>query len=429
MLSLDYSFQFDECQFRVAEKKIALSMLPFSIREFHDIRARGGSKTFDTMIVALYLSSLGFEGIWFAAHSKQMKQPKKYLRTIIERSYLKYLLTDLLKESVTFKSGGELQIYNLTEDNARSPRADFVVYDELARAEEDAYYAASSILSVTQLGLIFNISTPCKATIEEERYEIIKRREIIHNEELVSELWWSDISFLARKKEWYEEQRRILPGWYFRQEHECSHELPMGAVFQNVIYDLYPDDLMDSIKSQPLLSGLDWNPVAGHWLTGGKWTPDKRGFVILHSLPIAVGYTHQLSEEAYLAIKEYCTYNRKLCAESGGINEEYHDWLVGMLGKDKDKRKVNLTWEEWDSQGVNKTNTILHLLDKTIYCDRMQFSTLAKQIEDCRWKADSDKVEIEKDPIDSPHALDAFLHAAQKKLMAEPTYRRFEWHD
>mgnify|MGYP007065677175 CR=1 FL=1 len=189
-MSIDLNYEYDPWQFRVAEKKLNLVNLPYGIREFHDIRARGGSKTHDTMCLALYLASLGFTGIWFASHSKQMEQPKKYMKRIIERSYLKHLISDLLKESVQFQTSGELQILNLTEDNARSPRADFVVYDELARAEEDAYNAASSILSNSDLALIINISTPCKATIEEERYDIIKRREIIHNEELVSEKCW-----------------------------------------------------------------------------------------------------------------------------------------------------------------------------------------------------------------------------------------------
>ena len=44
MLSLDYPFEFDEWQFRIAEKKIALNYFPFDLREYHDIRARGGSR-------------------------------------------------------------------------------------------------------------------------------------------------------------------------------------------------------------------------------------------------------------------------------------------------------------------------------------------------------------------------------------------------
>lgn len=418
MLSLDYPFEFDEVQLRVAEKKLAIAALPFSIREFHDIRARGGSKTFDTMIIALYLASLGFEGIWFAALAKQMEQPKKYLKKIVERSYLKYLISDLMKESVIFQTGGELRIYNLTEDNARSPRADFIIYDELARADPDAYNAASSILSVTQLGLIINISTPCKTTIEEQRYEIIKRREIHHNEVLTSELWWNDISFLARKKEWYEEQKKILPGWYFRQEHECSHELPMGAVFQNVNYGEYPDWLMEDIKNQWLCSGVDWNPVAGHWVAGGKWTKDLRNFVVLEEHDIGQGYAVDMNIEQFHVIALRGVNGDHLTMEEGGINEEYTKWFKKMqdvvnLGYPEQ----NYHYEEWDSAGLNKLQAVTYIIQNgiTIWVDKVRFPNLAKMIEDCQWDPDSPEPKIKKDASNSPHALDAFLHAISKR--------------
>ena len=386
------------------------------------------------MIVALYLASLGLEVIWFAAHSKQMEQPKKYLKKIIERSYLKYLLLDLLKESVIFENGGELKILNLTEDNARSPRCDIVVYDELARAERDAYNAACSILSNSEVAYTFNISTPCKSTIEDERYEILKRREIIHKEQFISQHCWYEISFLARKKEWYEEQKKLLPGWYFRQEHECSHELPMGAVFQNIIYDVY--DLINNqwvlkhnlALDKRVVSGLDWNPVSGHWLVGGHWLENMRGFLVTHAFPIAVGYTHQLMGEAYEKIKFYAIHGNILCMESGGINEAFVDWFKDCFNHDKAKRDVNIRYEEWDSSNINKTNAVLGMLDKTIYVDRIRFPELASQIENSKWDEDATEPKLQKDPVDSPHALDAFLHAVNLLLLKDQGLGRFDWY-
>ncbi len=48
---------------------------------------------------------------------------------------------------------------NLTELNARSARADFIIYDEEAQADEDAYNAAVNILAGSPLGIIIHIST------------------------------------------------------------------------------------------------------------------------------------------------------------------------------------------------------------------------------------------------------------------------------
>lgn len=428
MLSLDYPFEFDEVQLRVAEKKLTLALLPFSIREFHDIRARGGSKTFDTMIVALYLASLGFEGIWFAALAKQMEQPKKYLKQIVERSYLKYLLSDLMKESVFFQTGGELRIYNLTEDNARSPRADFIVYDELARADSDAYNAASSILSVTQLGLIFNISTPCKATIEEKRYDIIKRREIVHNEELISELWWSDISFLARKKEWYDEQKRLLPGWYYRQEHECSHESPMGAVFKNVEYGRVPDWLMDAVEDEPVRSGLDWNPVAGHVIVGIKWTKDLKHCVVMEEANIGQGYSTEMTMEQWNVIKLKASFGNHLNYECSGINEFYVKW-VNKMKSDFAFPDQNWHSEEWDSAGINKLKIATFIIQNAIciWVDKIRLPLTAKGIEDCQWDPESPTPKLKKDKAASPHFLDAFLHAASEENRRDTKITFGDW--
>ena len=51
----------------------------------------------------------------------------------------------------------------------------------------------------------------------------------------------------------------------------------------------------------------------------------------------------------------------------------------------------------------------------TIYCDRKRFPNMAKMIEDCQWDPDADVPRLKKDKADSPHALDAFLHAISKK--------------
>ena len=45
----------------------------------------------------------------------------------------------------------------------------------------------------------------------------------------------------------------------------------------------------------------------------------------------------------------------------------------------------------------------------------MRFQDIAKMIEDCQWDPDADTPKIKKDKADSPHALDAFLHAIGKK--------------
>lgn len=417
-------------------------VLNYDLREVLIIRARGGSKTHDMVCICLYFAYLGWRVIYFCSKASQMTQPKKYMRRIIDGSFLLQCIKKphrefYAKETVVFEGGGYLSIQNLTESKGRSPRCDIVLYDEEAGVEEDAYMAAESILDGSDIGLTIHASTPVKGTKFEENYDKLKLREIITGHELIFSRNYDEIYFLVNtpaKRAKYAEKKRLWPAWYFQQEYECKFTHAMGAVFQNVEYDVYEKVNNEWKLKIPLVldnrtvSGVDWNPVSGHWCVGGRWLENRQGFLITHALPIAVGYSHKLKEEAYNIVKEYAIQRKRLCIESGGINEEYVDWFKEWFGKDKNKRDVHVLYEDWDSANINKTNAVLSMLDKTIYVDRLRFPDLAKQIEDCRWDSDSDVPKLNKDPVDSPHALDAFLHAINKRLLKEVGMRRFDWY-
>ncbi len=372
------------------------------------------------MELALYLASLGFRGIWFGSVKDQIEQPKIYMKFIIEHSYLKYLIkpNDLLKESVYFENGGYLKLKNLTEPNARSSRADFIVYDEEAQAEGDAYNAGVNILAGSDLGLIIHISTPAKATVFEENYDRLKLRELRTGEQFVFSRRWDEIERFRNRREWYEEERKRLPLWYFQQEHCAEFVLPLGAVFQNVIYDPYPDWLLKDIKDQPLCSGIDWNPVSGHWLVSGKWTQDYMGFVIQEEHDIGMGYAVDMNVDQFYIIARHMSHDNRLVIESGGINEEYIKWFYKMLSETGwNAPSQNWCEEEWDSAGLNKLRAVSYIIQNgiTIYIDKHRYPNLSKMIEDCQWDPDSSEPKIKKDPASSPHALDACLHAISEK--------------
>jgi hypothetical protein len=385
------------------------------------------------MELGLYLGSIGFKGIWFSSGKQQVEQPKKYMKYIIEHSYLKFLLAPggLLKESVAFVNGGELRLLNLTELNARSPRADFVIYDEEAQAEKDAYNAAVNILAGSDLGLVIHISTPVKASVFEENHDRLKMREILHNEQFIFSRTWEDASWLYKKKDWYQEQKKILPGWYFRQEHEASFELPMGAVFQNVIYEPYELDLLKRLEDMPNASGVDWNPAAGHTRVTVKWTPDYLNVVVLGEAVFATGYDRELKEQEFYALAPWFTNGNKIVLEDGGINIPYIDWFSDMIEHFRfNWREQCWSAEEWDSSGLTKMQTINYLLQHgvTIYVDRMRFPNVAKEIEECSWDADAlGDPKIKKDPANSPHFLDAFLHAISELNRDDIKYEVTEW--
>lgn len=395
------------------EKKLSLVNLPLHLRECLDKRGRGESKTFDTMLTAIYLSSLGFIGIWFGSAKDQIEQPKKYMKWLIENSYLKYMVLELLKEKVTFLNEGELKLKNLTEMNARSSRADFIVYDEEAQADKDAYNAAVNILAGSSLGLVFHISTPTKASVFEENHNRLKKREIVHDEQFIFSREWEDASWLRAKREWYEEQKRILPKWYFDQEHRAMFTHALGAVFKNVDYSPYTDAEKTSIMDRQLCSGVDWNPVAGHWLAGIKWAIDFKTVFVMEEHDLGNGYTHEMTQLQYNTIRTYYIRGNTLVVEEGGLNEAYVKWLKEREAENSMSGDRMLHYEEWDNQGINKLQACEFLMQNGILirCDKIRFPILAKQIEDLSWDKDATEPKLKKDKANSPHALDAFLHA------------------
>ena len=375
------------------------------------------------MKLALYLAYLGFVGIWFSSGRDQLEQPKKYLDYLVNNSFLKYLLpkaADHLKLSVRFRNRGELRLNNLTELNARSSRADFIVYDEEAQAEEDAYRAGVNILAGSELGMILHISTPVKATIFEENYERLMKRQVLEGVKCVFTRSWNEVAFLYKKKQWYEEQKRILPGWYYRQEHECSFELPSGAVFKDVIYDPYPEHIQQAIMDQDVCSGIDWNPAAGHCLSGVKWLKDLSAVVVVNEINLGPGYAMELKESMFWTITPWFTKGNRLCMEDGGINIPYCKWFTQKLSDTRfSDAPQRYSKEEWDNQDIAKMDACTYIIQHgiTIYVDRIRFPETAKNIEECHWDEDAkgSTPKLAKDKANSPHFLDAFLHAISKK--------------
>ena len=443
-----YQFQFD-----IATAKIKIiCFMPPGQREVLGVRSRGAAKTWDEMVFDLWLAQLRdpytllpdirkklpweapLRGYWFSTSEDQLDQPKEYFDYIISHSFLRFITKKKTNTLVRFKHGGKLKLSILTKKKVRSGRGDFITIDEEAQAEEELYNACVGIISGSLFGFLSHISTPCKATIFEKNHDKLKKREYTVELQLIFKVPWWDAPFLARNKGFYEEEERTNPRWWYLQEYCAEFTLPMGAVFRNVEYDVYQlvnnEWILkyDLILSPIIVSGIDWNPVSGHWCVGGRWLENMQGFLVTHAVPIAVGYTHKLKEEAYLSIKKYAIHKKRLCIESGGINEEYVDWFKEWFGRDRAKRDVHVLYEDWDSANINKTNATLSMLDKTIYVDRMRFPELAKMIEDCQWDKDADTPKLKKDPVNSPHALDAFLHAVNKRLLKEQGLRRFDWY-
>jgi hypothetical protein len=367
------------------------------------VRTRGGSKTFDMCKVLMYYASLGFTAFFWCSKASMMAQPKKYMHQLVTRTYLKYAVSKLLEESITFKNGGSFEILNLTEDTARSKRGDINYYDELSRADEKAFHASEPTLSVSKLAKAIYGGTPEFGSV---LHDVVK--ELQAEGGVVLEKSWKDCSFID--KDFIAREKKNKPAWFFRQEYECSWEAPSGAVFQNVQYGDFSDKLIKQ-KSNYLRHvihfGLDWNPIAGHYISGTRWADDYTFICVLYEenlgsdLNTTVTRIIALMEQNPLSSME---------VEDGGTNSGYCDALFMELYKRKNPVANRMYRRPWDSAGKNKMNTITNLLPITIYCDEAKTPEVADWFGKAHWDEEASTPTLEKDP--DQHALDAFLHSS-----------------
>jgi hypothetical protein len=118
-----------------------------------------------------------------------------------------------------------------------------------------------------------------------------------------------------------------------------------------------------------------------------------------------------------------------LTVEDGGINVGYCKWLRARDAENSWSGERSLHYEEWDSAGVNKMESASFIIQNgiTIHIDEIRFSILSKLIGDCHWETDTTEIKIAKDKADSPHALDAFLHATSKKNRIDSQIEINDW--
>lgn len=439
----EYNFEeYEEWQLQIEEQKLSLIDLPIAYREYCDVRSRGGAKTWIEMVSALYLASLRVDtwqgmgrlrGYWYSTSEDQLDQPREYFDHILDNSFLQYCIKRRKSTFVLFKNHGKLKLTILTAKKARSGRADFAKFDEeaglMTQKEKELYDAAQGVLSGTWFGLIGHISTPCMASKFKDNHDKCKDLEHTTGMTHTFKLPWWEIGFLAKNKEFYEQEERTKPRWWYLQEYCAEFTLPMGAVFQNVEYGIYPDWLMEEIKEQPVLSGLDWNPVAGHIIVGIKWTKDFKNIVIVEEADIGQGYAVEMTNEMWNIISHKASFGGHLNYECSGINVEYVKWLNKMKAT-FNYPDQNWHSEEWDPAGINKLRIALFIIQNAvcIWVDKIKYKETKKDIEECSWDPESSTPKLKKNKAASPHYGDAFLHAASENNRRETTITFGDWY-
>jgi hypothetical protein len=325
------------------------------------------------------------------------------------------------KSTAVMRFKGYVQIRSLgSYGDRRGPRGDVVIYDEEREAKKQDYEDSQHVMSGTAMLLQIHLSTPFEASVFHKNYLRLKAEERHIGTQLVFERPWDQIPRFLKHRAKYERIRDRLKRegreWEFRVEYECKFEMPHGRVFTNVIYDPYPADLQKRLHGTKY-SGLDWNPVAGHWLVGGYWLDNYNSFVVTDDVALGFGESHKIGKEFYNTVRPYFIGYNMLVAESGGINDAFCDRLNELLALDGDQLNKRIIYEEWDSQGLNKYTSAMFLRARTLFIDEVRFPDVAEYVRICAWDEDATEPKIKKDPAASHHPLDALLHATKPDII------------
>ena len=385
------------------------------IKEKYLLASRGGSKTYDFIKGNLYFCSIGYTWVFFVSEGSMIDEPQSYLEDIMDRQWLQEITKYQLKREIKFKNGGWFQLRNLTKKKARSPRRDGVTFDELAQADEDAYDAASAITSNSALAQIWDGTTPILGSQGHTVWKGITNGSIegaliTRRHELCPYI----------KRSFIEKMRKKLPPWFFRQEFECSWEAPSGRIFTNVVHGDYLKE-MEGLQKRSWVRtythyGLDWNPVAGHYLVGSRWDRNKT--------KVFVTVEKNLGNDPMIAIKaiiEILLQNPKshLEMEDGGTNVGFCEWFFQYI-EDTYHKQDYATYIDlltrcgrrpWDSQGKNKMRAVTLLFPRTILVDDLRTPEVSVWLDKASWDDEAtDFPKVLKDP--DQHPLDGFLHSA-----------------
>ena len=387
------------------------------IDEAFILASRGGSKTYDCLKVILYYASIGYWAVFWASDSSQIDQPKHYLTTLCNNTFLQHTITVNNIEEKKFRNGGWFQIRNLTPKKARSRRVDVAGFDEEREADEEALRAAYATMSNSKLRKKIHLTTPLLGSPAHTTWKRMKQEGkplIIRH--------YSDCPYINPAEVEY--ARKEYPDWYFKQEYECEWTAASGRIFSNVEHEDFTTEISAQNKIRDWVRtwdhcGVDWNPVYGHVMVWTRYDQAKTTCFVTHESNLGtdgMAACEQLFDTLIL------NPHMKLEMEDGGTNIGFCEMFFGMLEDFKLRKKFTLDEylsiarrsyrRNWDSEGKNKMKSITNLYPLTIMVDDARTPQTAEWLDKASWdkKDTSGKPKVLKDP--EMHWFDAFLHSS-----------------
>lgn len=247
----------------------------YVIRERMWLRNRGGSKTRDGVTLAVFLAYqkraimrynantdeeeirgyAWMRVVWYAAGKDQLEQALDYFR---ESRYVKFCYS----QNVHLWNGNKIKIRVATPKQAKSPRADFVFFDEEQDMDKKVYWQILGTMATSPNAQKLHMGT---TEVDSQLHDNFLRLEPLG---LVIEHHISDCNWKKEEEalaEYAGQPQAIIDSQLY-----CKWVRPGGLIFQNIeVRDLTEDEYKMILPGKYF--GCDPNPKSGHALVLSRY--------------------------------------------------------------------------------------------------------------------------------------------------------------
>jgi hypothetical protein len=291
-------------------------------------RCRGGSKTRDMALLAVFLAIVGYKIMWFAAYMKQLIRAQEHW---VNNPYvMPFNYTSDRNTWIKLVYGHVIEIGVLSEGNVLGPRKHIIFYDEMARMATGLVDDSEGIFNGMGADIkAIYFSTPLINTVFHDHCALYLTLE--HN---CYEPSWFTLDNI-------QDAERKLPTWKFKQDFLCMFVSGEGMIFTDNLHEgAFPDP--DTLQAG-IYYGMDPNPREGYWVIGVQYSHPAYIVKNNRTVPaydIAVCHAQNfgsgaLGKEAALAFlkEETGRFGVHAELEANGVGEAVCDDYFAMGGK------------------------------------------------------------------------------------------------
>jgi len=358
------------------------------ISEVMYLRNRGGSKTRDLVVLAVFLgyqkNDLGelMKILWFSGTESQLQQVSTYF---FQNWYVDVAKSSFFK--VVLKNGNIIHLSSLTKNRAVSKRADVIICDEEQSFDKEIYQLSLGSLIGGDIKIIHAGTTEI-GTVLEENFNRLKGYGRVLTRTL------DDCKWINKKKTLHLYSGQ--PQWVLDSQLYCKWVRAGGLAFPRIT-----TQPISHINWNKIFLGVDPNPVSGYAMVATSVHEDTL-FVFKEFEPIA-----NMRAFADLLISYLRRDNVVGVEIEKNAGESFLNYLEERASERREYISNKITIKHWSSP--SKFEDVLATSHFNLIFDN-KLADLTRRARSAAWDTKSTTPRLIKNEGD--HFLDATIHAA-----------------